>query len=181
MILFILAASCCGCSLKTTTSDDIDNYEKDISKNIYVNNNMPKLDSLGEYVSVQYRFKERSYYYSSYGYALFVKYDDETYQSKKSELLMRDDFLSDPVIDDEGNYIFPVTEFGYNGYDLKIIPGEEYAHNSCKAFNMLGFCDEHSTIAYLCYFNYSLAYIGHKHSSPRHAMLDFMDECFYWL
>ena len=164
-------------------STDISRYEEDCANCKNASDFMPDLDSLTDYRSLFYSNKTFFYSYfmgfASDGLALFVQYDESTYELKKTELFNSYTFLDAPVFD--GDYELPVTELYYENFYLKIVPDDEYVDFcACKSFAMVGFDDESKTLVYLYHYSFDLDFIAEADEDLEAEMRRFMDEVFEW-
>lgn len=162
---------------------DISRYNEDISEIGNAVKFMPDLDTLTDYKDIEYTYKigNKSIFVSN-GYALFVTYDAEQYKTKKDEVMSNYTFVQNPILG-LGNteYTIPVAEFRYNGYDMKVVPDEEYVvYQACKSFMILGFNDEECKIVYLYHYDDDLDYIAKAGEDLKNEMIEFMDDVFAW-
>ena len=165
-------------------STDIAGYDQDISDICNASDFMPSISSLGAYEDIRYSYKV--YVYSSYlnfvsnGWALFVQYSDSEYEAKKADLLSKNVYLTKPVTSGE-RYELPLTEFQYKGYNMKIIPDEDYIdYCACKSFALVGFDDENKRIVYLYHYDFDIDYIAEADEDLEKEMHRFMDSVFVW-
>lgn len=104
-----------------------------------------------------------------------VTYDD-FYIAKKHEVEEIYDFLAEPIESDmlDGHYLIPVTEFEYNGFQMRVADGGEYP----KKFGIVGYNDETKEIAYLWFNDPDMDYISEPNEDKEQAMKDFVSENF---
>lgn len=165
---------------------DISKYSEDISEIGNAAKFMPDLETLNGYTDIEYTYKIKcsSIFmgFFSDGYALFVTYDKERYEAQKDEVMSNYTFVQKPILGfGNTNYTIPIAEFQYNGYDMKVVPDEEYIDfSACKSFMLLGFNDEECKIAYLYHYDFDLDYIAEVGEDLEDEMIEFMDDVFAW-
>lgn len=165
---------------------DIGHYNNDIHDIANASKLMPNLDSLNGYTEIAYTHKIKCYstlvgFYSD-GFALFVTYDDSNYDTIKNEVLSEYSFLQEPVMRSVDTYTLPVTEFEYNGFNMKIVPDEEYInYSACKSFMVIGFNDEEYRIVYMYYYDFDIDYIAEVGDDLEEEMCELIDTAFSWV
>jgi hypothetical protein len=167
-------------------SRDISHYDEDILEISNAANFMPDLDSLSGYTEIEYTYKVKCYStfvgFCSDGFALFVTYDDDQYETAKQEALSTYTFLEEPVLRSQDTYELPITEFSYRGYTMKVVPDEDYIDFcACKSFMLLGFNDEEHKIAYLYFYDFDIDYIAEVGEDPEAEMRELVDTAFEWV
>ncbi len=165
---------------------DINQYSDDIKQIANAAGFMPDLETLTGYTDIEYTHKFHCYSmfmgFCSDGFALFVTYDEDQYETFKNEAISSHTFLEEPVLEARGTYELPVTEFEYNGYTLKVVPDEEYIDFcACKSFMLLGFNDEECKIAYLYYYDFDIDYIAEVGDDLEKEMRELVDTAFSWV
>ena len=172
-------------AISVSVVKDIEQYEEDRLDVGNAANNMPSLESLSDYTNLQYAHKERidsfAIGFVSDGLSLFASYDEGMYETKKEEVLTSYTFLEEPIQDLSGDYVMPVTEFTYKGYDMSIVPDEEYLDfRVCKSFMLVGYNDELHTVSYMYFYDSDLDYIAAEEDDPLEEMIVFVEDYFYW-
>ena len=183
LIISCLLLTGCGDS-KSVISTDIDTYTRDCESVENASVLMPDLADLGAYTELKYTYQETTegVIFTTRGLALFVKYDQETYNKQKADALSAHIFLEESVMDDEGDhYIIPCTEFEYKGYLMMIVPDDDFTFSPCKSFMMLGFNDETCVITYLYHYSQDLDFIAEKDQDLNAEMVSFVDRYFSWV
>ena len=151
---------------------DISEYETYRSKIKYAEEGLPSLDEIGNYEKVVFGYRNVVYLYvlgfESYGLSLFADYDVSQYTSAKEFAESQYTFITAPIVQDDGDYTFPVAEFSYQGYEFKIAytsasvyysigrNGEKKEHIYPKSFTMVGFNDTKNSLAFLYYYDFEL-------------------------
>lgn len=147
---------------------------------------MPRLDSLGDYESLEYTYKIHCYStfvgFFSDGYVLNVTYGEREYEQRKAGILSSYAFLQEPVIAEDGDYLLPVTELNYKGYTLKVVPDDtQFTYCPCKSFMMVGFNDVEHKIVYLYHYDFDLDYIAAADEDPEAEMIQLIEDAFVWI
>ncbi len=189
IIVALLAISCIfmtGCSkINNKVSTDISRYEIDCQSAGNADVYMPKINSLGNYLDIKYTYKVTCYSwfmnFCSDGLALFVKYDQETYENEKLRINGSYEFLKNPIGDSD-YFELPVTEFEYKGYLMKVVPDQEYIdYCACKSFLLIGFSDEKCAMAFLYFYDADIDYISERGEDPNAEMQRVVDGAFSWV
>lgn len=171
---FLLLFSSC-----TKTDTDINNYE---SKRLNIGNAsdmMPSLSELSTYTDIKYSHKNMEDLFVTDTLSLFVKYSDSEYKTNKQKVLEKYDFINEPIINDKGWYLIPVSEIDYKGYSFKIVTDNE-VRSACQSFLMIGFDDKNSKIAYCYIYDFDRDLIADSTEDPLEEMADFIDYNFLW-
>ena len=165
---------------------DISKYSENLQGIGSAERMMPSLESLGDYVSLEYTYKVHCYStfvgFFSDGYELCVTYDESQYETKKAEVLSSYDFLQEPVIAEDGDYLIPLTELHYKGFTLKIVPDEtQFTYCPCKSFMMVGYNDATNQIVYLYHYDFDIDYIATADEDPEAEMIELIEDAFSWI
>lgn len=171
-------------SISTEIVQDIEQYEKDRLDLKNAAKYMPSLDSLSDYNNLKYAHKERVYSFFmgfvSDGLSLFLSYDETIYEGKREEVLSSYTFLEEPIKDGD-DYEIPVTEFEYKGYDMRVVPDEEYVdYAACKSFTLVGCNDDLNAIVYMYFYDFDIDYIAAEGEDPVEEMTTLIEDAFYW-
>lgn len=182
VILFVCIAFT-GCYYnKTKKFTEIEKYNSYLSDVPYADDMMPDCEQdIGTYKSVQFGYKYRLFIFESEGITLMASYDEENYESAKSDMLARYAFLEETIQDPNGDYVIPVTSFEYEGYFFQIVPNPEC--KACKSFMMVGYNDTKQAIAYLYFYNYDQDYILYADASEtekQECMPKWIERYFVW-
>lgn len=173
---------------------DISEYESYRNKIKYAEEGLPSLDEIGDYTEVLFGYRKvvdsHVMGFVSYGLSLFVDYDVSQYSSAKQFSESHYNFITVPIIQDDGDYTFPVAEFSYDGYEFKIAYTSASVYRSTKeehiypkSFTMVGFDDKNNSIAFLYYYNFDLDVLCFKDDEEEYKngrMQKLIEEEFYW-
>ena len=149
-------------------SKDINDYEKYVSEVKYAEKFMPDYkNDIGTYDNIDFGYQLNVYSYfmgfCSDCITLIATYDDVNYELEKNKVLNKYEYLSEPFKEKDGDYIFPVATFEYDGYIFKIVPYYHYWSNSddlaCKSFMMVGCNDFENKVAYLYFYDFDIDYL----------------------
>ena len=140
---------------------------------------MPSLSELGTYTDIKYSHKNREDLFVTDTLSLFVKYSNVEYKTNKQKVLEKYDFIREPIINDKGWYLIPVSEIDYKGYHFKIV-SDNKAYSACQSFLMVGFDDTNSKIAYCYHYDVDLDLIAEPTDDLLEKMTDFIDYNFLW-
>ena len=104
------------------------------------------------------KFNDGFFFYQSI--TAIVKYDSlELCEADYNAYIESHQFLEEPVIDRDGDYIIAAPEFHYEGIFFKVVTeGEEDCFP--KIIYMIGIDRDHSTLYYLYLVDYDLDYIA---------------------
>jgi len=165
----------------THLNTDINDYQVELNNVKNASFMMPNLQDINDYEEIKFSSQEKMYSSSlgfySYGISLFVKYD-ENYEVKKEEILSKYIFLNEPIIEND-DYIIPITEFEYYGFNYKIVLDESYEDFcACKSFMIIGYDDESKEIAYHYFYDFDIDYICELDENPEEEMKEFMKDNF---
>lgn len=161
------------------TDIDINNYE---SKRLNIGNAsdmMPSLSELGAYTDIKYSHKNREDLFVTDTLSLFVKYSNVEYKTNKQKVLEKYDFIREPIINDKGWYLIPVSEIDYKGYYFNIVCDDE-VRSACQSFLMIGFDDKNYKIAYCYIYDFDRDLIAESTDDLLEKMTDFIDYNFLW-
>ena len=96
-------------------------------------------------------------------------------------------YLDEPYVDKDGDYIFPVSTFSYDGYQFKIVPYWENYYKgfdlSCTSFMMVGLNDSKKKISYLYYYNIEMDCLSEKNAKDEelsNRMIELIEDAFIW-
>ena len=178
---------------------DISEYETYRSKIKYAEEGLPSLDEIGNYEKAVFGYRNVVHLYllgfESYGLSLFADYDVSQYTSAKEFAESHYTFITAPIVQDDGDYTFPVAEFSYQGYEFKIAytsasvyystgkNGEKREHIYPKSFTMVGFNDTKNSLAFLYYYDFDLDFLSWAFESQEvrnGRMPRLIEEEFYW-
>jgi|GEM_PF-2798746 len=177
--ILLFSASAC-----TKTSDDLSEYETQVKATGNAVNFMPQVGQLGDYISIEYRYKLDYSFFDSEGLALFVTYDEDDYNDIKTLALSRNEFLTAPVVVGQGDDLqcnSLLAEFQYKDFLMKVIPDEEYSYCPCKSFAMFGYRDDTNTVVFAYFFDNDLDWISKNPDELERATVKFMDDYFDWI
>lgn len=131
----------------TFVSNDISKYEKMLEEE---DTQMPKLDSLGNYESIEFwNVYKTVLMFNSEAWVLKVKYNEKDYQMAKEELKSKYVFQINAIVQTEG-FIIP-SEFVMDGYHMRFLDEDGGFNNFPKQIMTVGTFDETREILY-CYF-----------------------------
>lgn len=177
---------------------DLAEYESYRSKIKYAEEGLPSLNEIADYKEAifGYRHVVHSYVmgFESYGLSLFADYDASQYASAKEFAESRYSFITAPIIQDDGDYTFPVAEFSYKGYEFKIAYTSASVYHSLnsddkkehiypKSFTMVGFDNENNSLAFLYYYDFDLDLLSWPKDTEEEKnkrMPRLIEEEFYW-
>ncbi len=131
------------------------------------------------YDNVEYNHKKKIlFFFVTDTMTVKVRYDD-LYITKKNEIEQTYKFLSEPVetegiLEGQGHYDIPVTEFEYNGFHMRVADGGEYP----KKFGIVGYNDNTKEIVYLWFNDPDIDFISEPGEDKEQAMIDFVDNNF---
>ena len=169
---------------------DIDDYDKKLEKIPYASDYMPNIEELEEYADISYSYRKEVTgalpllpLFESHGITLFVKYSEDNYEQKKTEVLAKYDFIEEDIYDDgNGRLISPLADFEYKGYRFRADTFDEYDPTlmACKSFILVGYNDAEHKIAYCYFYDFDNDYIAASNENSLEKMHWFMDEYFHW-
>ena len=178
---------------------DISEYEAYRSKTKYAEEGLPSLDEIGNYEKAVFGYRNvvSSYVmgFKSYGLSLFADYGVSQYTSAKEFAESRYSFITAPIVQDGGDYTFPVAEFSYQGYEFKIAytsasvyhstgkNGERREHIYPKSFTVVGFNDTKNSLAFLYFYDFDrdlLSWAKDSQEVRKGRMSRLIEEEFYW-
>lgn len=177
---------------------DLAEYESYRSKIKYAEEGLPSLNEIADYKEAIFGYRNVVHSYvmgfESYGLSLFADYDASQYASAKEFAESRYSFITAPIVQDDGDYTFPVAEFSYDGYEFKIAYTSASVYHSTgknsekeyiypKSFTMVGFDDKNNSIAFLYYYDFDLDILcskGDKEEYKNGRMQKLIEEEFCW-
>lgn len=149
-------------------SKDINDYEKYVDEVKYAEKFMPDYkNDIGSYTNIDFGYQLNVYSYfmgfCSDCITLIATYDDANYELEKNNVLNKYEYLSEPFKEKDGDYIFPVATFEYDGYIFKIVPYYHFWSNSdelaCISFMMVGCNDLENKVAYLYFYDFDIDFL----------------------
>lgn len=176
----------------TVRDNNISHYEKYCKKTGQAEEYLPSLEEVYSYQpnNMLFSYQETTQFFTSYGIALFVDYNDEAYQMIVNDYETNSYFLTDEEIEKElaSDYCqFPIKEFDYKNYHFKIEahPYYDSGYKSCKSFMFVGFDDGNSNIAYLYFYDIDIDYTYEPKKEVstidrETAMTQMIKDYFYW-
>ena len=191
----LLVAFLCAFFIPHTVkqSNKIGDYDKYLEKVCYAAEFMPSLDEIGDYENVNFGYKEYSHgwMFCSEGLSLFAEYSDEDYNAEKEKTVYKYEYLTEPYKPTENSdYIFPVAELEYKGYEFGIVPKKEYLYGSdteyrysCKSFMLVGNNDAERKIVYLYFYDSDLDLLAQADATEeecRQSMIELIKDSCCW-
>ena len=189
LVLVLICGALTGCyHRKKKKSKNIAVYNSYVSDVGNAEKFMPDCEhDLGVYRSVLFGFQETSLlFFYSQTLTLTASYDETNYEKEKSAALDRFDFLEEPYQEKDGDYIFPVTNFEYDGYSFSIVPDRDYNLDGtlgCHSFMMVGYNDTKMKIAYLYFYDPDLDYLSEENATEEEKqkrMPELIKDSFVW-
>lgn len=177
---------------------DTSEYESYRNKIKYAEEGLPSLNEIGDYKEAIFGYRNVVHSYvmgfESYGLSLFADYDASQYASAKEFAESRYSFITAPIVQDDGNYTFPVAEFSYDGYEFKIAYTSASVYHSTgknsekeyiypKSFTMVGFDNENNSLTFLYYYYFDLdllSWAKDTEEEKNKIMPRLIEEEFYW-
>ncbi len=122
-------------------------------------NNFPGYNEFGEQ-KVQFVGKVNNGFFLYQSVTAIVEYDSlEQCEADYKTYIDSHQFLEEPVIDFDGDYLIAAPEFNYEGIFFKVVTEGEKDHFPKKIY-MIGIDRENSTLYYLYLNDYDLDYIA---------------------
>lgn len=186
----------CSCGLGNDKSSfDINDYEKYRTEIKYASEGLLSLEDIGEYTNVEFSYRHVTLLvlldFTTDGIALFADYTKENYEVAIGKVNSYYSFINEPIVQEDGDYTFPLAEFTYKGYDFRIsytsgsvgYDQNKNEHVYPKSFVMVGFDNENSSLVFLYFYDSDLDLICNNKASEDEklkAMTDLIDDSFYW-
>lgn len=106
---------------------------------------------------------------------LYYSYNDNTiYSQQKNNILLLNNLLNKSLLDEEGNYIFPLTHFKISGFTLCVV-----TVSSLDNLHIMGFNDENNALVELksdgAYYNH----FGDDIKIAEEAFIEYITNTFY--
>ena len=125
------------------------------------NNILPKLEELGEYEDVDFKFyRNNMLIFKSDAYILKVSYDEDDYYEQKEKLNKHYIYQTEDVSDSGiGITYLKEPSFEIDTFQMNMLSNQEYGMIYPKEIIFIGTSDEKKMISYVYYFDDDLDYI----------------------
>ena len=195
IVMIFLTTSCVGLSKdrETRLKLNLEQYSEYRIKVKYAEQGLPSLAQLGDYKSAQFAYRRvDSLFFSSEGISVFADYDETNYLFSTQTLDLRYSFIDSPVMQEDGDYSFPVSNFSYKDYEFRIAFTSASVYHSSetgieniypKSFTMVGLDHLKQSIAYLYFYDGDLDYLCEKNATSEEKnkrMIEIIDNYFCW-
>lgn len=135
-----------GPTVEFRSFDNAEEINEYYNKNDSLNNDFDFI-KFGKYESIEsYKYHSMAIF-SQEAYTTIVKYDDDNFESEKSNIESNHNFYSVPVYDEEAEPVF-----SYEGFSFRVEKSDWYP----KEMNLVGINEATNEIAFITFYDFDL-------------------------